>query len=323
MIGHTCKVHSHTITNIMQQEYKEQEALVKQASFVNALSSVSQQIMGREYAYEKVQYQTHFSLPLKRNIFGLLTIPVMINDKKCTFIVDTGAQISGIKSTKVKELNIRKTDHKVCIGSIGGTQKQLQGLCSNKVVLGAIAYYNVPMIALGEKDFSMRFGNIDLFNFDGILGWDILSQLDFELDDINHQFIVLKNRFRFTNPNMIAGGFPCFLTKLADGSISLFGFDSGSKVSWIGENMIRKQKYAIIQEGNAFGFGVHGLEKMKLKIVDNCVLYLDKAEIKLSNTMSGRTNLFDNFSFDGVLGNEIFKGRRMRFVNSCNMVLIA
>ena len=71
------------------------------------------------------------------------------------------------------------------------------------------------------------------------------------------------------------------------------------------------------------GFGVHGLERMDLKIIKQRTLYLDKAEITLKDTMTGRVRLFDDFAFDGVFGNEIFRKRRIRILNSANMVLLA
>lgn len=39
--------------------------------------------------------------------------------------------------------------------------------------------------------------------------------------------------------------------------------------------------------------------------------------------MTGRVRLFDDFAFDGVFGNEIFRKRRIRILNSANMVLLA
>ncbi|EFP61975.1 hypothetical protein HMPREF0983_01476 [Erysipelotrichaceae bacterium 3_1_53] len=71
------------------------------------------------------------------------------------------------------------------------------------------------------------------------------------------------------------------------------------------------------------GFGVHGLEKMDLKIVKEWTLFVDKAEITLKDTMTGRVDLFEHFTFDGVFGNEIFKRRRIRIINSAGMVLLA
>lgn len=320
---HSCKVQSHPAAHVQPAEYEEQRKRVSLGLFPSALLKAQEQVMGKEHAWELRYYQREFSLPLSHNIFGLFTIPVYINHVRAVFVVDTGAQISGIKSEKIAQLKLKKTGGKLQIGSIGGTRRDMQGLVADSVQLGGLEVLNMAMIALDSSDFSLRFGNIDLFGFDGILGWDILHQLDFELDDVAKQFIVLKNRFRIPYLNMLKGSFPCFLVKRADQEISLFGFDSGSRVSWIGEQAIQEHALTVVHEGSAMGFGVHGLERMDLKIIKQWTLYLDKAEITLKDTMTGRVRLFDDFAFDGVFGNEIFRKRRIRILNSANMVLLA
>lgn len=320
---HSCKVQSRTAVKVNPAEYKEQSQNVSSGLFASALQKAQKQVMGKEHTWEMRYYQREFSLPLSRNIFGLFTIPVYINHIRAVFVVDTGAQISGIKSERIAQYQLKKAPGTLQIGSIGGTLRDMQGLVAESVQIGALEVRNMAMIALDSADFSLRFGNIDLFGFDGILGWDILHQLDFELDDIAKQFIVMKNRFRIPYPNMLQGSFPCFLAKRKDGGISLFGFDSGSRVSWVGDGAIEKHALNVVHEGSAMGFGVHGLEKMDLKIVKEWTLFLDKAEITLKDTMTGRVNLFDDFAFDGVFGNEIFRKRRIRIINSAGMVLLA
>ena len=44
-----------------------------------------------------------------------------------------------------------------------------------------------------------------IFDLHADIGWDILHQLDFEIDDIAKKFKVIQNRFRIPHPNMIKG----------------------------------------------------------------------------------------------------------------------
>lgn len=322
MPKHRCHVKTHPVTEISQSTYESYKQRIAQTPFLDALCQGKRRVMNEAYQVEVKQYQSAFTLAMKRNVFGLYTITVYVEHIPCTFIIDTGAQITGIKARKAKELSMRKAKGTLEVGSIGGKQKTLQGLCAESFQFGAIEYRNMPMIALGEQEFSMRFGKFDLLAFDGILGWDILSQTDFEMDDIAHEFRVLKNRFRFPAPNMVMGGFPVFLAQREDGGTAIFGFDSGSRVSWIGDNAIRQQQYEVSGEFRSLGFGVHGVEAMDVKLVKEAVFYLDRAQITLTHTMSGRTDMFPHVAFDGVFGNEIFRGRRIRLVNSLAMVLL-
>lgn len=322
MVFHKCSTKSKEVCIIQKEEYQAIYHDVAKGNFLTALKQARETIHG-DIAVEEYRYQTQFTLPMKRNIFGLLTIPVYINHVRCTFIIDTGAQISGIKESKASQLGLKKTGHSLSIGSVGGKEKEMAGIFADSFQFGAMEYRNFPMIALKETDFSLRFGSIDLFQFDGILGWDILSTIDFEMDDVAKQFKVMKNRFRLDDPNMIMGSFPCLITKTPQGQVGIYGFDSGSKNSWIGEGAISKFCYHVKEEGTTMGFGVHGMEQLEMKILSEIDLYLDRAHIHLQDTGTGRVQLFQNFTFDGVLGNEIFKGRRMRFVNSKCTVLIA
>ena len=320
---HTCKTVTIEECRVTEEERNDVAQRLKATNFYTALSYANKQISAQMGKEECRRYQDSFVLPMRRNLFGLLTIPVIVNHHTCTFIIDTGAQISGIKELKAKELGLLQSKASLSIGSVGGKQQQLKGLQAQNLRFGAIEYHNKAMIALDANDFSLRFANIDLLSFDGILGWDILSTLDFEMDDIAKTFQVFKNRFQLSYPNMIKGSFPLFLTKTKKGEIAVYGFDSGSKNSWIGLDAIHKFGYHITDEITALGMGVHGAEKMEMKIVGEIQLKLYKAQIKLKNTGTGRVALFDGFTFDGVLGNEIFKGRRLRIVNSKQMVLIA
>ena len=323
LLGHSCKVTSRQAVKINEEIYAHYQDVVDCHEFHHAIKNAKEQLTMVQDREEAYCYQKEFDLPLKRNIFGLYTIPVMVNHVQCQFIVDTGAQISGIREKRAKQLMLPNTKGFLSIGSITGSMKKMKGLNVDALQVGALEFRNKAVVQLTEQDFSLRFGKMDLFTFDGIIGWDILRTLDFELDDISKRFIVLKNRLHISHPNMLRGSFPCFIVTHPDGGTSLYGFDSGSRVSWIGENAITAHNYTITKETNGLGFGVHGMEKMEMKVVEHCKLYLDKARIELFQTMSGRTNLFPGFTFDGVFGNEICKGRRIRLINSAGMVLIA
>lgn len=322
-ITHTCKVKSRNATIIEKERYKHFEDIVSCKAFHDGASDARHQLVESPYEIDCRVYQSEATLPLKRNFFGLLTIPVFIHHKAYQFIIDTGAQLSGTKESLARELKLVHTSGSVTIGSIGGTQKAMKGVIVDSLQIGAIEYHRLPILQLDDADFSMRFGRMDLLRFDGILGWDILQTMDFEIDDIKKQFLIIENHLKIPNPNMLMGSFPCFIVQLPQGEHALYGFDSGSKVSWVGEQAIQQQHYRIAGETTSIGFGVHGVEKIPTKIVEHHTLLLDKAQIDLYHTMSGRTNLFPSFSFDGVLGNEICKGRRMRMINSKGMILIA
>ncbi len=318
----SCKTTTTKRLLISQQQYQEIKDRISTDHFVVGLQYAQESITQSTYNEDVRIFQEEFTLPMKRNLLGLLSIPVYVNHVLCHFILDTGAQISGIRTKCAKKIGIHKADGELGVGSVGGSENVMPGCIAEQLQIGGLEYHQKPMIILNDDTMSLRFGNVDLLSFDGIIGWDILSKLDFEMDDIAKKFKVLKNKFRFPCQNIIPGSFPTFLCVDEKNKLRIFGFDSGSKVSWIAEELILEKNLNVIYEGHAMGFGVHGTEKLPIKIVDRLYLHLDRANIVLKDTMSGRCNLFDGFRYDGVLGNQIFKGRRIRIVNSKNVVLL-
>ena len=66
---------------------------------------------------------------------------------------------------------------------------------------------------------------------------------------------------------------------------------------------------------------VDGKEKNQTQLVQDFDVLLDRGYIKLNELIQGPCEMFTHFHYDMILGNEIFKGRRIRFINSASMVL--
>ncbi|MDE6475457.1 MAG: retroviral-like aspartic protease family protein [Erysipelotrichaceae bacterium] len=318
---HKCKTETYLECDPTQEYeyYEKYDELKQEAQYIERTRLP---FINKENIRMKTQTAPSFEVPMKRNIFGLFTIPVTIYGKTYCFILDTGAQISAIKQTVMEDLQLSQIENMVEIGSAGGQKKTMHGCLLTSLQIGESTFENVPMLCLCKKEFSLRLGAIDCFRFDGIIGWDILQTFDFELDDIAKKFKVLKNIYRFSYQNFISDVFPVMFVKDEKGHILTFGFDSGSKRSWINKKSAEKYDYTCIMHTDAHIFGVHGMEKTKLYIYDKVILYLFKAKITISKIMSGNCAVYGDKEVDGVLGNEILKNRRMRFLNSKGMVLL-
>lgn len=264
-----------------------------------------------------------FTVPMSRSIFGLYMIPVKIQDTTYRFVIDSGAQISSLKSSLIAKLQLQKLPGTLPIGSVGGKEVPLHGYLLPELSFGALHIAHLPVIELTMRELSICIKDREFSMFDGILGWDILSKLDFELDDVAHQMRILTNCYRFPFPNMVKTAFPLFLVQDEKGNIFTMGFDSGARYSWMSETAMQQYGYIMSEEQTIMGFGVHGMEEMKIRLVNHLSLYLDRANIDLRFVHTGRTNIFPNLAFDGILGNEIFRNRRIRIINSKEMVLLA
>lgn len=315
-----CKVSTQSMCVLKGTTHEHLMEQVKQN--IPKQEDVHQQLLKQEHMVKRYVKEATFVLPMKATLFSLYTIPVYVNGKKHQFLIDTGAQVSAIREQNAKKLQLAHAKGNITIGSVGGSEQSVSAYYCKQFRFGGIYYENLPLLKLDEQQFALKFMGFDLIGFDGILGWDLLQHLDFEFDDLDHQFKVLKNIYRFEYKNMVKGPFPTFLVQDQNGNECVFGFDSGSHHSWLSKQYIQKYDLPVKKEIEMIGYGVHGKEVMKQELVQSASFFLDRAKIEFHMIMSGRGNIYPNYIFDGVLGNEIFKNRRLRIINSKEMVLL-
>lgn len=271
---------------------------------------------------EKRLYLPEFSVPLRKNLFGLYLINVSVNDLEKSFLLDTGAQVSAITEKCAKECGCDGKQGSMQIESFAGSAKELSATIVRKLRVGALELVNQPMILSSLQDISPTLFGISLTGIEGIIGWDILSQLDFEIDDLNRCFNVIQYHEEVKSCNMISGLFPTLVVLNGKKEYALCGFDSGAKSSWISEHLIDDQEVKKVDDGEAFVLGVHGLETTHLSIADEVRFKFHQSNLIFENIITGRTNIFKDLEFDAVFGNEIIRKRKIRFINSQNFAQI-
>lgn len=300
-------------TKEVQDLYKKVFHASNEMDFIKSLNMDNRKL---------IKHTDDFTIQMKENNFSLYLIPVMIHHHTYHFIVDTGAQISGIVSKHKKLINNYQTNTKIPVKSAGGAQKSLASLCIDRMFIGALEIENQPFVVIDENDFKISLINKEIMHFDGIIGWDILSQIDFEMNTKNNTFSMIYSEDKFTYCNLIAAVFPVIITYDEKRKPAIFGIDTGAKVSWINDAYAIENGLKVVKETRGFNIGVHGLEKMKIKLIKECVVSFFESKITLSNLRSGQTQVFVNLHLDGIFGNEIFKDKKVQFLNSKGIIRI-
>lgn len=315
---HKCYVKQVERFNVNQQVYQAINNDLQATPFFNLLAKSKQQFA----SLAKTQVsQLPFTLPLTYTKLHLYTIPVIIDGITFNFLLDTGAQISAIRKDTLNKISFIKNTLTVEIGSVSGKMETMEIYNIKNLGLGNITYEHLGMVLLDENLFQMKIANIDLISFDGIIGWDLLSQLDFEINARLKQFSVLNNHYKINSPNAYVGAFPLILAKDNHGKLIKLGFDSGASYSWFNLNYLKRYDNSQLKPQKALGFGVHGKEMIDIWLLDKLMIHLDKGLITIKEAMSGNTHVVQNVDYDGILGNEIIKGRAIRFINSQNKVI--
>lgn len=257
-----------------------------------------------------------FKLPLKRNISGLYLIPVTIRDKKFSFLLDTGAQISGIARHHVPKISDEIKDG-IELSSFGGKSKKMQSMICEHFQVGELLIQNLPLTVLDFDKYSLS----SLIGIDGILGWDILSMLDFEIDGKKKEFRVIETQ-EDVESNMLKASFPLMILRDFRNRHCVVGMDSGARISWLNLNYVKEMNLAIVDEGESLSYGVHGVEKFHFHLIKEARFKLESAFVVLKYAPTGKCDLYPGFEADAVFGNEIFKNRTLRVLNSKNYMCL-
>ena len=271
---------------------------------------------------EIVAHTQTFSIKMQHNHFSLYLVPVVIEGKTYQFIVDTGAQISAILSKHKSLIEKYKIPTKIPVKSAGGSQKAMDTICLDTLFLGSLEIKQQPFVVLDQASFTVRFVNKEVMHFDGIIGWDILKELDFEMDTKKGIFSIINTQEYFTYCNLVEAQFPVVIVYDESQKPAIFGIDSGAKVSWINDLYALHNELKIVRESKGLNIGVHGFEKVKVKYIKECIVSFFESKITLQNLRSGETQVFMNLHLDGIFGNEIFKQKKIQFLNSKGIVRI-
>jgi hypothetical protein len=265
--------------------------------------------------FDKLEKDTE--IRLFKNIIGLLNIEAHIGNKKMKFLFDTGAQVSCINSKYLSTgLGICDTDKEIEVGDSSGTFDKMKIALIDRIDVMDLKVTNLPMLVLNEKQLSLKVFGKTLYEIDGILGWDIINRVDFELDYENLTLKICKDKCDFSNKNLVKSSFPVVLLTDENGNIRKFGIDTGARKSWVNMKLINHCDLKILKELREKTYGAHGVTEQDAYLIEEYCVYLLKHKITFRNIKTGYTKLLNDYEFDGVLGLDSLKKMNMQFINS-------
>lgn len=114
------------------------------------------------------------TLGLKKDIAGLVNLPVTIKNDTLDFVFDTGAGLSGISYSVAKKTGVNFTGKKIPVGSITGGEIEAElGLLDFK--LGSIEIKNAIFVIMPDENFSFNNG---AYKIQGIVGFPVMYALE-------------------------------------------------------------------------------------------------------------------------------------------------
>jgi len=249
---------------------------------------------------------------------GTPLIPVKIAGKDYNFWLDTGSSLTMLASDVARDLNIQPlvSDTLEIVTSTG--RVKAQPILIPELQLGPLRVDNAPSMIVDETMMQMREPESIMMSkqvkIDGIIGFDIIRQLDVELD-YSEGVIRLRNpaTSRTENDrNMFWVGLPIIRMSSTDGLPLHFGLDTGAQVTFVTETLLDKLQVSPARIESRRVGGLGGEISMRAPVMPD-VRLLVRGFPLIFRGAAVRAPVYQVLaSLDGVLGGDIWNSGIVR-----------
>ncbi|OQP40919.1 hypothetical protein A4H97_15040 [Niastella yeongjuensis] len=240
----------------------------------------------------------------KRDLAGLITVPVSFVDSSYYFVFDTGANFSVITESYARKAFLRKLNVRFRVRAITGLQVSASLGIADELRLGSIIVKNVVFMIFPDSALSFARG---MYTIKGILGFPVIEQLqEVRIDKYNLTIPqVAEDR------NIRNFGVDELLPVISVGyntDVLAFTFDTGAQFTFLNEPFYHDYKSLIDTVGYSFEMQIGGaggvakskayrLPQIPITVAGQPALLKDVA-VKTSSTTPKDKLYYGNFGQD-------------------------
>ena len=257
-------------------------------------------------------------MPMSVSPVGTPLVAVRIGGKEYNFWLDTGSSMTMLASDVARDLNVVPLvpDTLEIVTSTGRVKAHPALL--PMLQLGTLVIRNAPTMIVDESLMQMREPKlVDLslkVKIDGIIGFDIIRQLDIEVD-YGETSLRVRNPAtsrRESERNMFWVGLPIVRLTSGDGVPLHFGLDTGAQQTFVTETMLDKlQLQAARVESRRVG-GLGGEISLRAPVLPDVRLFVRGFPILFRSAVVRAPVYQVLASLDGVLGGDIWNSGIVR-----------
>ncbi|HWY99194.1 MAG TPA: retropepsin-like aspartic protease [Bacteroidia bacterium] len=265
---------------------------------------------------EKILLPQAITIPFKPSSSGTPVIKVKINGKTYHFWFDTGAGMTVLSSTTAEACKVKMHKNEAGLAmAASGNIVSLSPAIIDTLEIGNLKVVNHPCTILSQKDLEFRILGIRILKIDGIIGWNLLQQLDVTVNNKTREISLApagenksdKNNFYWFGQPFIA------CTDSAARVPFTFFLDTGADSPGVYKAYLKradtsKAKRKTIALGSA-----GGVKKMNTLIFPLIKLKAGGQQLVLKNVSQDPHNEDTLFECDGVLGINNFKNKAIHF----------
>ena len=257
-------------------------------------------------------------MPMSVSPVGTPLVAVRIGGKEYNFWLDTGSSMTMLASDVARDLNVVPLvpDTLEIVTSTGRVKAHPALL--PMLQIGTLVIRNAPTMIVDESLMQMREPKlVDLslkVKIDGIIGFDIIRQLDIEVD-YGETSLRVRNPAtsrRESERNMFWVGLPIVRLTSDDGVPLHFGLDTGAQQTFVTETMLDKlQLQAARVESRRVG-GLGGEISLRAPVLQDVRLFVRGFPILFRSAVVRAPVYQVLASLDGVLGGDVWNSGIVR-----------
>jgi len=260
------------------------------------------------------------SFPMIRDKVGLFNVDIIINDTTKNFIFDTGANISVIKRSLVKNLELTYIESDFYVTAFTGQRVDSDIAIAETLRIGELTFKNVVFLVLNDEDIS--FPQIDYY-INGIIGFPVIEAMEEIRISKNDTIHVPQNPVEYNLSNFALDGLtPIIAVNYKEDTLS-FGFDTGARATTLYspfyekyksevDNNYELQKFKSSSAGGVIEFEGYVIEDIDLKVGES-IATLNNLQLHKNKIGTEDNNLYGNFGQDFI---KHFDEMIMSFKNS-------
>jgi len=257
-------------------------------------------------------------VPMSVSAVGTPLVPVRIGAKEYNFWLDTGSSMTMLASDVARDLNVVPLvpDTLEIVTSTGRVKAHPALL--PLLQIGSIVIRNAPTMIVDEELMQMREPKLteltSKVKIDGIIGFDIIRQLDLEVDYGEASLRIRNPAYsrRESDRNMFWVGLPVVRLTSDDGVSLHFGLDTGAQQTFVTETMLDKlQMQAARVESRRVG-GLGGEISLRAPVLPDVRLYVRHFPILFRSAVVRAPVYQVLASLDGVLGGDVWNSGLVR-----------
>lgn len=250
--------------------------------------------------------------PIVLSPLGVPMLPVEINGRRYLFWLDTGASLTMISADVARTAGIapRTADSLEVVTAVG--RLRVLPAVIGLLHVGPLDWSDAPAMIVGTSEFSVvdsaASGRTGRATIDGIVGWDVLRQLDVRID---HPRAVLNMRRPVreqldpSRRNLFWFGYPLVRTTSVNGATLNFGLDTGLQQSFVTRGFATLAGVSpVAVEGRRIG--VIGADSIvRGEMLREVLLKIGESEVSLRRVTVHAPASVGFVTLDGVIGSDV------------------